>query len=203
MKSISYSEWVQFTFYGPETAEPGPPQWYPGSAPDAAAHLMTFFAMSKETLALLPREVACAGLRLIPSIDGYGGLLSWPELSYETRIAIADAHFPLFRDTFSADGYDGAAFMWWEWLIGARWNDGPSVQEDQRIRRHMFAVIRHILTLESDECIRSGVHGLNEFNCYDESEEEMREIIAGLLKSRPLSAELVRYAHRVADGQAP
>lgn len=93
--------------------------------------------------------------------------------------------------------------MWWELLIGARWNDGPSVQEDQQIRRHMFCVIRRILTLESDECIRSGLHGLNEFTCDDESEEEMREIIAWLLKSRPLSADLARYAQRVADGQAP
>lgn len=204
MASITYDKWVRFTFYGPETAEPGPPSCYPGSASDAATHLMTFFATSKETLSSLPRAVARAGLQCIPSIDGYGGLLSLPELSYEIRIAIADAQFSLFRDTFSADGCDGAAFMWWERLIGARWNDGPSVQEDQRIRMHMFGVIRRILTLESDECVRSGLHGLNEFNCDDESEEQMRKIVTDLLTSkRTLSAELVKYAALVVLGQVP
>jgi hypothetical protein len=90
------------------------------------------------------------------------GLLSYPELDVTSRVELARSHVVLFEKAFFNDDFDGACFMWWEWLIGAVWRDGPVVSADQGICDELIHSIEHILKFDSDICRRSGLHGLNE-----------------------------------------
>lgn len=117
MKEVSYSDWVIFTF-GLGADQVGLNTFYPGSAQSALHHCIHFFENSREVLDELPRSKAIEGMRVIPSIDGFGGLMSFPELAWEDRCRLADAQVPLFRDTFAEDPFDGIGFMWWEYCRG-------------------------------------------------------------------------------------
>ena len=62
------------------------------------------------------------------------------------RIELAQSHLALFQKAFLNDDFDGACFMWWEYLIGAEWQDGPPVSRDRTISDELICVNRRILS---------------------------------------------------------
>lgn len=204
MASISFDQWVQFTFGIGNYLRPFEGD-YPGTPRDALDHCIRFFQNSREVLAHVPRAAAISALQDFPSIDGCGGLMSLPTLPEFDRFRLADRQVELFRDTFSADPFGDAAFLWWERLIGASWEDGPAVRSDRQVCDRIVGVLFEILRLESEECIRSALHGLSDFGPNSSlPPTRLRERIASAVLSRPgLSPQLRTYAQDVIDGNAP
>jgi hypothetical protein len=137
----------------------------------------------------------------LPSVDGYLGLLSFPDLSYHLRIELAKAHFKIFRDSFARDSFGSAAFMWWEWLPGAFFENGPPVCRDQAICKQLIATIKQILYLPSEICQKSALHGINEIGPYIGL--DAAPIVDEFISSDVQKTDLVReYAYKVIKGQA-
>ena len=203
MASFSFTDWVEFTFGIGRYPRPLAGA-YPGSAQNALEHCVRFFENSSEVLSEIPPQNATVALEDMPSIDGYGGLLSWTDLSLADRFTLADSQYELFRNTFSKDPFGSAAFLWWERLIGAEWNDGPTVQQDKVICDRIVQVLTRILDLDAETCVKSALHGLNEFVPNSNNPDILRVLVERFVASRPtMSTELRSYALKVALGEAP
>lgn len=200
---MDYNKWLEFTFClrDPTFCLDSPAE-FPGSSAEAAEHLRYFFLHAVESAAVVPAEKLKSGLWVIPSIDGYGGLLSSPEVPLGLRQELVDAHLMLYQTLFWSGGFDGAAFMWWEHLIGAEWRGGPPVWRDKKICDCVVMMLGRTLSLESEECQRDALHGLNEFGS-SASDGLAESLIKRFLESEePISSEIRRYAQEVLDGQA-
>lgn len=93
--------------------------------------------------------------------------------------------------------------MWWERLIGASWNDGPTVQADVEICDYLLLVLQRILTSGSLSCTLSALHGLNEIGPSCSNPTESTRIIRTFLQSRATLSPRVRaYALDVISGNA-
>jgi hypothetical protein len=67
----------------------------------------------------------------------------------------------------------------------------------------MIDVLAGIMEIDSDECVRSALHGLNEFGPNSTNPHRVHELIQALLDSpRPLAAPLRAYAIEVLSGNA-
>jgi len=202
MPSLSYDQWLDYTF-GLSSGEPCASGPYPGTPDDAFEHCGRFLRASREPLRAIPRAKAVVGLKAIPSIDGYGGLLSWPGFAYGKRTVLADAQVALFSDSFKDDGFDGSAFMWWEYLIGAEWDDGPAVRMDTTMCDYLIGVIEQIFKIGGRECQMSALHGANEVGPATTT-GDVPAIVARLTAlAPPASGEVALYAETVAEGNAP
>lgn len=204
MSSISFEQWAQFTFGFGAYSRPFEGE-YPGTPPDALDNCIRFFKGSRSVLSHVPRAAAIPALQDFPSIDGYGGLMSLPLLPEADRFRLVEGQFDLFRDAFSKDSFTDVAFLWWERLIGASWEDGPPVQSDTRVCDRIAAVLFEVLGLDSEECVRSALHGLSDFGPNSSIPSSVVcEKITSMVLSRPrLSPRLRAYAEEVIDGDVP
>jgi hypothetical protein len=201
-KSGLYEIWIRYTFDVAISDSEEPVAPFPGSAEDALNCCLRFFRSPSDVLSKVSRNRACKALRFIPSIDGYGGLLSFKALPESERKELCHAHFDLFNHAFRTDDYDGAAFMWWEYLVGAKWDDGDVVSDDRWICRELLSCLARILTTESEICMRSALHGLNEFGPFADR-ELAAEIIHEFLRREGIPDSIRTYANEVLAGNAP
>jgi len=200
---MNFEQWIAFTF------GLGDQKWslahasYPSSAENALVNCIAFFTRSKEVLDTIPRDRACEALHVIPSVDGYLGLVCYPGIAPSERLALVNAHIPLFKDSFCHDSFDDAAFMWWEHFVGARWEEGPSVGEDIGICREIIRVLGDLLALNSETYQLSALHGINEFAGLV-FEDSGAEKIRGFLREGTVASHRVaEYAEQVLAGNAP
>ena len=170
-----------------------------GTVEDALAHWEQFMRHPRAVVSRFPPVTTHEVLEIMPSIDGYGGLLSLPEISYDDRARAADAQVTLFAECFAHGPFSGPGFMWWERLNGARWNDGPVVSQDRAICDHMLAVLQAVFDIGTEACQLSALHGVNEF-AGDTTVGDAASAVRRLTEGRVLSVSVREYASRVAAG---
>jgi len=203
--TVSYSEWIDFTFglSGQTTPSLIRGDQIKGTAEEISEYCTRFLKTSPEVLRNIPHDNAKAALWELPGINGYLGLLSYDQLSFATRQALAEIQFNLFRDSFQIDDFDGAVFMWWEHLLGAEWQDSKPVGDDQQICEIIVSTLERIVSLPSEVCQRSGLHGLKEFSHTVEpgrTDSVFRHFRASALA---VNGEVEKYATAAAEGDVP
>lgn len=198
---MQYENWIDFTFGIDAQSSLLRLDDYPGTPRELAIHCTRLFRNSRQVLSEVSAESASAAFSLIPGIDGYLGVLARPDVPLANRMELCDAHFELFSDAFSINDYDGAAFMWWERLRGAEYGDGPPVESDEVICNRLIKVLERILTIKSERCQRSALHGIHEIGPFGTC--DATEIVKVFLEQHTdISAFVKQYATDVINGDA-
>lgn len=212
MALLSYGEWLEFTFgqqspYGSMLTLSD----YPGKPRELLLHCIRFFhegfpASFKVSLTHLKRA-----LLVLPSIDGYLGILAMPSLDTIERQCLCTAHVPLFKGVLNVPELSDEAFMWWESLRGAEYVRAatpevrpPLVRDDVVICNTFRDVLTELLYCDSEILQRSALHGFNELYDVDGSDIQASRVIADFVASgHAQNSGIIEYARCVLSGMAP
>ena len=204
---MTFESWVNFTFglAGPRnlfTPDEVPGMQFPFPAAELLEHCSRFFVEAKKIIRNVPRQNVVQAFKVFPSIDGYLGILALPSLPLSSRKHLAELHFPFLRDVFFSEDFDGTGFMWYERLVGAQYDGGPSVQSDAQICEALLSAAEKLIAIASEPCQLIALHSINEIcPCL---QIEPGVIVQRLLLSSTLSSPKVRaYALDVSTGNAP
>ena len=200
---MDYDQWVVFTF----NLSPGSGslfyERYPGGADEAFHHCLKFFQSPRRIVDRIPRASLVEAFHRIPSIDGYLGLLSYPELELTKRQELLHSQFNFFSQIFSNDDFNHTSFLWWEHLVGASWNGGPSVHDDHFICEQLLDLLERILYIESPICSHSALHGINEIGPFGPPRHDSAILRRFLASDLAQDETLRKYAMQIQAGQAP
>jgi hypothetical protein len=182
----------------------------PWGPEELARHCLTFFRDADAVLASVPHRTAALGLEAIPGIDGYLGVLSVQEVPFALRAELAYAHVDLYKSAFP-DKFWNEAFMWWERLAGASYEDGPRVGDDEEICAVLWKAIEEILhgslTEDRQMCALHGVAEIGVWRIKDVPgcivPRHMPSAVERFLASPvPKTRRIIEYAREVAAGNA-
>lgn len=210
---MTFSEWVTHLFDHRVIESPG--FWEDWEEWDGPAEIIVDYVtqtFSQSGTLLSPFSDAQVNQGLWYLIDfscsNYMVALQGEEVPVANRLSCIDSMATLFRDCFAtrctphlghldepgASPLNSVCYMWWDILPlhgivrhHPDWPNGAAV--DQRI----LSVIEQGLSLNSDACIESSLHGFGEWNQY--YPEKIQKIIDGFTEAnRGLRPELRRYA---------
>lgn len=105
----------------------------------------------------------------------------------------------LFERLFSREPLPTASFMWWDLVVESDVYADGDVVEYERGRAAILKALQLILDLESPDCQRAALHGLNHLH-----DQEGTRTIQRFLESHPnLDGDLRAYAETCLLGEAP
>ena len=193
---MTFEDWINITFC------PIDNKFYIGSVDELYDHCLHFMDDPLPVIRRFSRSMLVRVFTVFPSIDGYLGILASNEISFDKRKLLANAHAPFYRKVFYEDDYEGSGFMWWEWLAGASFNNGPDVSSDSCICDVILLSIRDILSFDSAICQLCALHGVNEIGPFGSKPYDVlvRQIID---RDMLLTNYIKKYADMVISGGAP
>jgi hypothetical protein len=213
LENLSFEEWVKYVFDHPVTD----PKWYWGDNQDywyegedpalTVSYLIRLFENPLPYLQSYSDGQLNQGMYYIVSghCADYMGTMADSGLPWETQQRCIMAMKSLFEKLFatrcsphlcdlSEEGIspiNAVCYMWWDIIPVAGF-----VRDRPELDYAFFEVMEFQLTLDSDACRESALHGLNHYRCCDDSYDgRVQNIIDTFLATTPnLRPELVRYA---------
>ena len=219
---LSYQDWVTYVFDHPVHVSHTDlffnamdcREWSPSAQPRALAYLTRLFREPAGLIGRFSRAQIDQGLDYLvdPLFSEHMSVLVNTALPLEDRCACIDAMAVLYRDLMApvygddteCGGRGGkeperpnfSCFMWWDVisLVG-----GPDLPDREAITDAVFRVFEATLTLKSEACLESVLHGLGHWHLHN-PERVSATVHRFLAERTDISPELRRYAENAAWG---
>jgi len=212
LASASFEEFIDFLFDHkvvpiPDTQSDAPEPWYWHSEVeyDAVAvvgYYIRLFSNPRFLLLKFSRDQLEQGFWAIHSgnLECSVDQMIWHKgVPFEDREHCVQSMFHLFEKLFAYDSFDTSVNMWWDslaydWHCGNRSRSNGG--EDQLIQDVMFQTLGRILSLPSEACQMSALHGLGHLHHPDTQnliERFLRENCSASAKLREYAQEAARF----------
>lgn len=218
---LSYEDWVNYVFDHPivdprwwfQDEDSGLYQFWDDRADRTRtlSYLTRFFRAPERVLARFNRTEIDQGLNLLfsASSSSHMAVLDEPALSWEKRRECFDAMVMLYAKLMAPvygndlghlqhcdhDRATYSCYMLWD--VVHLW-PGMGNPDDRLISEAVLSVFERVLTLRSEACLESALHGLGHWHL--RLPERTEPIVREFLKRTDISPVLREYAERAAIG---
>jgi len=127
----------------------------------------------------------------------FDGLFWDKRLPFSLREDLIFSAFDLFSRFFAHHPSESICFMWWDSLAYGYYmeNGQPEDEDGAQVQQAMFETLKKILTIDSEECQKSALHGLGHLK-----HPATEKTIQDFLRKNRVGKELEEFAHKCIEG---